>query len=51
MARQQRQAESDLRQHARLCGNTIDRTDQRIQQIEEAYQILAEGTRYTSAKK
>jgi len=46
MARQQRQAENDLRQLTELCGNTIDRTNQRMQQIEEAYSTLAEGTRY-----
>jgi len=46
MIRQQRQAKNDLRQLSELCGSTIDRTDQRIQRIEEAYRILAEGTRY-----
>ena len=46
MARQQRQAESDLRQLTELCGNMIDRTDQRMQRIEEAYRTLAEGTQY-----
>lgn len=29
-----------------MCGNTIDRTDKRIQQIESAYHTLMEGTRY-----
>jgi len=46
MARQQRQAENDLRQLTELCGNKIDQTNQRMQQIEEAYRTLAEGTRY-----
>jgi len=46
MVRQQKQAKNDLRQLIQLCGNTIDRNDQRMQQIEKAYQILAEGTRY-----
>ena len=46
MVRQQRQAENDLRQLTQLCGNTIDRTDQRMLQIEEAYQTLLQGTRY-----
>ena len=46
MARQQRHAENDLRQLTQQCGNTNDRTDQRMQPIEEAYQTLAEGTRY-----
>jgi len=46
MARQQKQAERDLRQLTELCGNTIDTTDQRMVRIEEAYQTLAEGTRY-----
>ena len=46
MVRQQRQAENDLRQLTQLCGNTIDRTDQRMLQIENAYQTLHEGTRY-----
>jgi len=45
-ARQQTQAETDLRQLTELCGNTIDRTNQRMQRIEEAYRTLAEGTRY-----
>jgi len=46
MVRHQQQAERDLGQLAELCGNTIDRTDRRIQRIEQAYQTLAEGTRY-----
>jgi len=46
MVRQQQQAESDLRQLTELCGNTIDRTDQRMLCIEQAYHTLAEGTRY-----
>ena len=46
MACQQQQAENDLCQLIQLCGNTIDRTDQWMQQIEKAYQTLAEGTRY-----
>jgi len=46
MVRQQRQAKNDLRQLTQLCGNTIDRTDQRMLQIEEAYQTLLQGTRY-----
>ena len=46
MARQQRLAEKDLRQLSVLCGNTIDKNDQWMQQIEQAYQVLAEGTRY-----
>jgi len=46
MVRQQRQGENDLRQLNQLYANTIDRTDQRMLQIEEAYQTLLEGTRY-----
>jgi len=46
MVRQQKQAEQDLQQLTKLCGNTIDKTDQRMVRIEEAYQTLAEGTRY-----
>jgi len=46
MVRLQRQAENDLRQLTQLCGNTIDPTDQRMLQIEEAYQTLLQGTRY-----
>jgi len=37
MARQQKQAEKYLRQHTELCGNTIDRTNQRMIRIREAY--------------
>jgi len=46
MARQQQQAENDLQQLTQLYGNTIDRTDQQMKQIEKAYQMLVEGTRY-----
>jgi len=46
LAKQQKQAEQDLAQRVHLCGNTIDHADQRIQQIEQAYQDLSEGTRY-----
>jgi len=46
MVRQQREAESDLRQLTELCSNTIDRTDQQMQRIEQAYYTLAEDTRY-----
>jgi len=45
---QQKQAEEDLRELVGLCGNTVDRTDQRMQCIENAYQALAEGTRYVN---
>jgi len=46
MARQQKQAENDLKQLTELCGNPIDRTDQPMQRIEEAYKTLADGTWY-----
>jgi len=46
LVKQQKQAEGDLAQLVRLCGNTVDRTDQRIKQIEQAYHDLSEGTRY-----
>jgi len=46
LVNQQRQAESDLQRLTKLCGNAYDRTDQRTQEIERAYQTLAEGTRY-----
>jgi len=46
MVRQPQQAESNLRQLIELCGNTIDRTNQYMQHIEQAYLVLAEGTRY-----
>ena len=46
LVKQQKQAEGDLVQLVRLCGNTVDQTDQRIQQIEQAYHDLSEGTRY-----
>jgi len=46
MVGQQRQAENDLRQLSELCGNTIDKNDQRMQWIEQAYQTLAECTSY-----
>jgi len=34
MARQQKQAERDLRQLTKLCGNMIDKIDQRMVRIE-----------------
>jgi len=46
MVRQQRQAEFNLKQLTELYSNTIDRTDQRIQPIEQDYYVLAEGIRY-----
>jgi len=46
LVRQQQQAEIDLQRLKELCGNAYDRTDRRTREIEQAYQILAEGTRY-----
>jgi len=46
LVHQQRQAESDLRRLTELCGDAYNRTDRRTQEIERAYQTLAEGTRY-----
>jgi len=46
LVKQQKQAEQDLAQLVQLCGNTVDHTDQRIRQIEQAYRDLSEGTRY-----
>jgi len=46
LVRQQRQAENDLQQLTELCGNAYDRTDRQMQQIEQVYQALVEGTRY-----
>jgi len=46
LVKQQKQAEQDLAQLVRLCGNTVDHTDQRIRQIKQAYRDLSEGTRY-----
>jgi len=46
LVHQQRQAESDLRRLTELCGDAYNRTDRRTQEIEQAYQTLAEGTRY-----
>jgi len=43
---QQQQAESDLQRLTELCGDAYDRTDQRTSEIEQAYQTLAQGTRY-----
>jgi len=34
LVKQQKQAEGDLAQLVRLCGNMVDKTDQRIKQIE-----------------
>jgi len=46
LVHQQRQAESDLRRLTELCGDAYNRTDRRTQEIERAYQTLAESTRY-----
>jgi len=46
LVNQQRQAENDLQQLTELCGDTYNRTKRRTQEIEQAYQTLAEGTRY-----
>jgi len=46
LVHQQRQAESDLQRLTELCSDTYDRTDRRTREIEQAYQTLAEGTRY-----
>jgi len=46
LVHQQRQAENDLRWLTELCGDAYDRTDRRTREIEQAYQTLAEGTRY-----
>jgi len=46
LVKQQKQAEKDLTQLVHLCDNTVDRTDLRIEQIEQPYHDLSEGTRY-----
>jgi len=46
LARQQRQAEEDMQRLIEACGDTVDRTDRRIQRVEQAYHDLTEGTRY-----
>jgi len=46
LVHQQQQAESDLKRLIKLCGDAYDRTDRRMREIEQAYQTLAEGTRY-----
>jgi len=43
---QQQQAESNLQRLTELCGDAYDRTDRQKWEIEQAYQTLAEGTRY-----
>jgi len=43
---QQCQAEQDLWQLMEVCGNTVDRTDRRIQEVEKAYYKLLQGTQY-----
>jgi len=46
LVRQQQQAESDLQWLTELYGDAYDRTDRRTREIEQAYQTLAQGTRY-----
>jgi len=43
---QQRQAEQDLRQLMEVCGDTVDCTDRRIQQVEKVYYKLSQATPY-----
>jgi len=43
---QQRQAKQDLHHLMEVCGDTVDWTDRRIQQVEKAYYKLSEGTQY-----
>jgi len=45
LVHQQQHAKSDLQRLMELCGDTYDRTDRRMWEIEQAYQTLAEGTR------
>jgi len=46
LVHQQQQAKNDLQRLMELCGDTYDSTDRGTQEIEQAYQTLAEGTRY-----
>jgi len=46
LVHQQQQAESNIQQLTELCGHAYDRTDRRTREIEQAYQTVAEGTRY-----
>jgi len=46
LVRHPRQAEHDLQRLTELCGDAYDKTDRRTREIEQAYQTLAEGTRY-----
>jgi len=46
LVNQQWQAENDLQRLTELWGDAYDRTDRRMREIEQAYQTLAEGTRY-----
>jgi len=39
---QQRQTEQDLCQLMEVCGDTVDRTDRRIQQVEKVYYTLSQ---------
>jgi len=46
LVRQQWQAERDLQWLTELCGDAYDKMDRQTREIEQAYQTLAEGTRY-----
>jgi len=46
LVNQQRQAQNDLQRLTELCGDSYNRTDRRTREIEQAFQTLAEGTRY-----
>jgi len=46
LVHQQQQAKNDLQLLTELYGDAYDRTDRRMREIVQAYQTLAEGTRY-----
>jgi len=46
LVNQQWQAQNDLQRLTELCGDSYNRTDRRTREIEQAFQTLAEGTRY-----
>jgi len=46
MANHQQHTEQDLRQLMDVCGNTLDRTDRHLRQIEAAYNRLVQGAQY-----
>ena len=50
LVQQQRQAQRDLREHKRACGDKFERTDLKVIEIERNYRVLCEAVQYLYAQ-